>query len=61
MLWEGADLGVHGLGRERTLQDYATFSGIVYPIRSLSATAYAGTWAKPVPQPVGALQCPSPE
>lgn len=61
LLWDGADLGVHGLGRERTLQDYATFSGIDYPNRSLSATAYAGTWAKPVPQPVGALQCPSPE
>jgi GT2 family glycosyltransferase len=30
MLYEGADLGVYGLGTQRSLQEFAEFSGIDY-------------------------------
>src|SRR4051812_4702897 len=36
----GADLGVYGLGRERTLAQYAAFSGIDYASRTLAPAAY---------------------
>lgn len=42
LLWQGADLGVYGLGTRRTLTDYAAFSGIDYQQRSIGATARKG-------------------
>jgi hypothetical protein len=36
----GADLGIYGLGKVRTLADFAAFSGIDYARRSLDAAAY---------------------
>jgi len=36
----GADLGVYGLGRERSLADFAAFSGIDYANRSLAPGAF---------------------
>lgn len=40
MLWEGGDLGVYGLGKVRSLADYAAFSGIDYAARRISPQAY---------------------
>ncbi|MEN9890047.1 MAG: hypothetical protein RLY78_342 [Pseudomonadota bacterium] len=42
LLWGGADLGVYGLGRTRSLADYAAFSGIDYPARRIDARARRG-------------------
>lgn len=39
LLWEGADLGVYGLGAERSLADYAAFSGIDYAARRIEPRA----------------------
>jgi hypothetical protein len=39
-LVQGADLGAYGLGRERSLADFAAFSGIDYAARTLSPRAY---------------------
>jgi hypothetical protein len=39
-LVSGAPLGVYGLGSERTLADYAAFSGIDYPRRRVEMRAY---------------------
>jgi glycosyltransferase involved in cell wall biosynthesis len=39
LLWGGEDLGVYGLGRERSLADYAAFSGIDYAARRIGAMA----------------------
>jgi hypothetical protein len=39
-LVSGADLGVYGLGRQRTLADYAAFSGIDYATRAIAGRAY---------------------
>ena len=36
----GEDLGVYGLGRARSLADFAAFSGIDYAARSLAPTAF---------------------
>jgi len=36
----GEDLGVYGLGRERSLADYAAFSGIDYAARTLAPAAF---------------------
>ncbi|RYZ00995.1 MAG: hypothetical protein EOO24_15725, partial [Comamonadaceae bacterium] len=36
----GADLGVFGLGRERTVAQYAQFSGIDYAARTLGPQAF---------------------
>lgn len=36
----GADLGVYGLGRARSLADFAAFSGIDYAARTLGAQAF---------------------
>jgi hypothetical protein len=36
----GEDLGVYGLGRARSLADYAAFSGIDYAARSLAPSAF---------------------
>jgi hypothetical protein len=36
----GEDLGVYGLGRERSLADFAAFSGIDYAARRLAAQAF---------------------
>jgi hypothetical protein len=40
LLEDQADLGVYGLGRKRSLADYADFSGIDYARRSLADRAY---------------------
>lgn len=40
LLWAGDDLGVYGLGRVRSLSDYAAFSGIDYTARRIDARAY---------------------
>ena len=42
----GKDLGVYGLGRERTMAQYAAFCGIDYAARTLALQAY-----KPLPSP----------
>ncbi|EHR69810.1 Glycosyltransferase (GlcNAc) [Burkholderiales bacterium JOSHI_001] len=39
LLWDGADLGAYGLGRQRSLQDYAAFSGIDYAARQIEQRA----------------------
>lgn len=39
-LVEGADLGVYGLGCERSLADFAAFSGIDYANRSIAPRAF---------------------
>jgi hypothetical protein len=36
----GADLGIYGLGRERSLADFAAFSGIDYARRTLAPAAF---------------------
>lgn len=40
LLWEQADLGLYGLGHERSLADYAAFSGIDYAARRIAPSAY---------------------
>lgn len=40
LLWHGADLGIYGLGQERSLADYAAFSGIDYAERSIAPLSY---------------------
>ncbi|CAM3681053.1 GlcNAc-transferase family protein [Roseateles saccharophilus] len=40
LLWDGADLGIYGLGTARSLADYATFSGIDYGARALAPHAF---------------------
>jgi hypothetical protein len=44
LLQDGADLGVYGLGRTRSLADYADFCGIDYRARTLAARAFHGPW-----------------
>ena len=39
LLWRGEDLGLYGLGRERSLADYADFSGIDYAGRRIAPSA----------------------
>jgi hypothetical protein len=39
-LLAGEDLGAYGLGRVRTMRDYAAFSGIDFAARTLSSRAY---------------------
>lgn len=46
LLYEQADLGAYGLGRARSLQDYAAFCGIDYPNQRIGAPLGA-----PAPQP----------
>ena len=45
LVFDGADLGIHGLGRERSLADYARFSGINYIDRRIDEPARSGPWA----------------
>lgn len=40
MLHEGKDLGVFGLGKERTLKDFAKFSGIDYVNKKITRNAW---------------------
>ncbi len=47
LLWLGRDLGVYGLGRERTLAEYADFCGLDYPNRRIGQTARVGPWHAP--------------
>lgn len=42
----GKDFGVYGLGKVRTLKDYAEFSGIDYENRVVHPKAYVGPWHK---------------
>jgi hypothetical protein len=39
LLWDGADLGAYGLGRARSLAEYAGFSGIDYAARTIAPRA----------------------
>ena len=39
LLWHGADLGAYGLGTQRSLADYADFSGIDYAARRIAPMA----------------------
>lgn len=39
LIWGGADLGVYGLGKSRSLVDYAKFSGIDYAARRVEDRA----------------------
>jgi hypothetical protein len=42
LFWGGADLGIYGLGHQRTLADYAAFSGIDYAAHSIAPGARKG-------------------
>jgi len=44
LLQEGQNLGVYGLGDQRSLADYADFCGIDYSARTLATRAYQGPW-----------------
>lgn len=44
MLWADADLGAFGLGRARTLADWAEFSGIDYVARTIAPKARKARW-----------------
>lgn len=45
----GAPLGVYGLGTQRSLTDYAAFSGIDYAARTLSPAAFVPRSVAPAP------------
>jgi Glycosyltransferase (GlcNAc) len=48
LLWrDPSKLGVYGLGKERSLIDYAQMCGIDYPNRVVSSRAYDGPWDTP--------------
>lgn len=47
------DLGIYGLGSERTMADYAAFCGIDYRLRTLAPRAYHGPWSGARLQPAG--------
>jgi Glycosyltransferase (GlcNAc) len=45
LVWGNSkQLGVYGLGRERSLQDYAEMCGIDYPHRTITQKAFDGPW-----------------
>ncbi len=44
LLCEGKNLGVYGLGTQRTLADYARFCGIDYASKTLTEQARQGPW-----------------
>lgn len=45
LVWgDSSQLGVYGLGRQRSLQDYAEMCGIDYPARTISQKAFDGPW-----------------
>lgn len=46
LLVGGVDLGAYGLGKQRSLSDYAKFCGIHYPSRTLTADSMRGRWDK---------------
>lgn len=49
---DSSALGVYGLGRERSLQDYAGECGIDYVNRQVLPKAYVGPWvSRPAPRP----------
>ncbi len=54
LLCDGDDLGVYGLGRERTLDEYAVFSGLDYRQRQIGERARRGPWALDTPAPADA-------
>lgn len=39
LVWQGRDLGIYGLGRQRTLEEFAAFSGIDYAARRIGGNA----------------------
>ncbi|HSV48210.1 MAG TPA: GlcNAc-transferase family protein [Ramlibacter sp.] len=59
LLCEGRDLGIYGLGHERSLDDYARFCGIDYRGREIAPVAYEGPWRQ-VPRLVLEPQMPEP-
>lgn len=53
LFWgDSSELGVHGLGDERSLKDFAEFCGIDYRKRTLDPKAYHGEWDRPAPPPM---------
>ncbi len=54
LLGERRDMGVYGLGTQRTLDDYARFSGLDYSKREVGAVAYSGPWNEPSATQTGA-------
>ena len=48
LLWgDSSELGVYGLGNERSLGDYADMCGIDYPARKIHQRAFDGPWQEP--------------
>ena len=45
LLCDCQDLGIYGLGKQRSLADYAEFCGIDYAARSINEKARQGPWA----------------
>ena len=53
LFWgDSSELGVHGLGHERSLQDFAKLTGIDYPNRIIHPKAYTGDWDAPADEAV---------
>ncbi len=51
LVWgDSSQLGVYGLGRQRSLQDYAEMCGIDYPGRTIAQKAFDGPWDVPPEQ-----------
>lgn len=44
LLWHGSDLGAYGLGRARSLADWADYSGIDYAARRIEPRATKARW-----------------
>lgn len=44
MLWADADLDAYGLGRARSLAEFAQFSGIDYAARTIEPRARKARW-----------------
>jgi hypothetical protein len=48
LVWgDASKLGVYGLGKKRTLHDYAEMCGIDYPNRTIAQKAFDGPWDIP--------------
>jgi protein-L-isoaspartate O-methyltransferase len=53
LMYKGEDLGIYGLGKERTREQYAEFCGVDYVNKKLNPTAFNGPWAKTTKQRYG--------
>jgi hypothetical protein len=54
LLYEERSEGAYGLGKDRTLSEYAEFSGLDYRRRTISRHAYAVRWSYLAPAKAGA-------